>query len=192
MFCAKFKITTKNIFLWRGVGGGYVSMMYWKWVWRQQNVFLTKGKLVSRQWQEHVGKKLGMLTKQQLAGWPQIFTKVELCCQTSSFPAVLNRWLHIGLVKMQIMASYILFCWYEEGKCGRVQFILLQSGNFVISRPWIVNPGGQLARISLATEGNCTAKDQKWRPAQIKSAKMHQLKTINDWFSRNATPSKNH
>ena len=62
-------------------------------------------------------------------------------------------------MKMHIMASHILFWWYEEGKSGRVQFILLQRGNFVISRPWIVNPGGQLARISLASEYNCTIGD---------------------------------
>lgn len=76
------------------------------------------------------------------------------------------------------MASHILFWWYEEGKSGRVQFIPLQRGNFVISRPWIVTPGGQLARISLATEvysvqrrisdgtDNCTNKKLKDAQAQ--------------------------
>ena len=76
------------------------------------------------------------------------------------------------------MASHILFWWYEEGKSGRVQFIPVQRGNFVISRPWIVTPGGQLARISLATEvysvqrrisdetGNCTNKKLKDAQAQ--------------------------
>ena len=80
----------------------------------------------------------GMLTKQQ-PGWPQktikdvqIIRKIELYWQTTSVSAWLKLWLRIDSVKMHIMASHILF-WrgrYEEGKSRRVQFIVVQRGQF--------------------------------------------------------------
>ena len=134
------------------------------------------GEQSRQRWQEPWERNWECWQNSKPANNQQIITKVELYCQTPvpAMPCSTKR----DLVKMHIMASYILFWWYEEGKSGRVQFILLQRGNFVISRPWIVTPGGQLARISLATEvysvqrrisdetGNCTNKKLKDAQAQ--------------------------
>ena len=66
----------------------------------------------------------------------------------------------------------------RKGSLGGCSLYCCKRGNFVISRPWIVTPGGQLARISLATEvysvqrrisdgtDNCTNKKLKDAQAQ--------------------------
>ena len=137
--------------------------------------------------QEAVGKKLwrnvDKTTTRVTTKDLQIIKKIELYRQTPSVSAWLKLWLRIDFVKMHIMASYILFWrgWYEEEKSRRVQFIVLQRGQFcnIMSMDcyprWSISQNFPGNRTKLYSEGyhmryglNGVAPSECWKPLKKK------------------------
>ena len=119
------------------------------------------GEQSRQRWQEPWERNWECWQNSKPANNQQIITKVELYCQTPvpAMPCSTKR----DLVKMHIMASHILFWWYEEGKSGRVQFIPLQKGQFCNITSMDCYPSWSISQNFPGNRGvQCSAEDIRW------------------------------